>query len=184
MDLWWVSQRTAIGRMLDTNVTVQMDCNRSINGTHSSINPRQRPWQCKCVPVCILSSQSTHVIRLNAIQNIGQLVALPFCAIACDSFGRRPVLLLGAFFIMIGVVLQGAAQNSMSRFWRVQLFRHVWPKVLAGMFIAARGIIGFGLAFNITAAPLLIMELAFPTQKVCQYLGSGFPRTDLPGSTC
>lgn len=34
------------------------------------------------------------------------------------------------------------------------------------MFIAARGIIGIGLAFNITAAPILIMELAFPTQKV------------------
>jgi MFS family permease len=34
-----------------------------------------------------------------------------------------------------------------------------------GMFIAARGIIGFGLGFNITAAPILIMELAFPTQK-------------------
>jgi MFS family permease len=33
------------------------------------------------------------------------------------------------------------------------------------MFIAARGIIGFGLGFNITAAPILIMELAFPTQK-------------------
>lgn len=25
---------------------------------------------------------------LNAIQNVGQLVALPFCAIACDKFGR------------------------------------------------------------------------------------------------
>ena len=35
-----------------------------------------------------------------------------------------------------------------------------------GMFIAARGILGFGLAFNITAAPLLILELAFPTQRV------------------
>lgn len=33
------------------------------------------------------------------------------------------------------------------------------------MFIAARGILGFGLAFNITAAPLLILELAFPTQR-------------------
>jgi hypothetical protein len=37
--------------------------------------------------------------------------------------------------------------------------------VIAGMFIAARGIIGFGLAFNITAAPLLILELAYPTQR-------------------
>lgn len=33
------------------------------------------------------------------------------------------------------------------------------------MFIAARGIIGLGLAFNITAAPLLLLELAYPTQR-------------------
>lgn len=33
------------------------------------------------------------------------------------------------------------------------------------MFIAARGLLGFGLAFNITAAPLLLLELAFPTQR-------------------
>jgi MFS family permease len=38
-------------------------------------------------------------------------------------------------------------------------------KIADGMFIAARGIIGFGLGFNITAAPILIMELAFPIQK-------------------
>ncbi|KAF8862935.1 hypothetical protein BDZ45DRAFT_702752 [Acephala macrosclerotiorum] len=58
---------------------------------------------------------------LNAIQNVGQLVALPFCAIACDKFEY--------------------------------------------MFVAARGILGIGLAFNITATPLLILELAFPTQR-------------------
>lgn len=33
------------------------------------------------------------------------------------------------------------------------------------MFIAARGIIGLGLALNITAAPLLLMELAYPKQQ-------------------
>lgn len=33
------------------------------------------------------------------------------------------------------------------------------------MFIAARGILGFGLALNITAAPLLVMELAYPSQR-------------------
>lgn len=33
------------------------------------------------------------------------------------------------------------------------------------MFIAARGIIGLGLAFNITAAPLLLLELAYPKQQ-------------------
>jgi len=75
------------------------------------------------------------------------LAALPFCALACDRFGRKKTLVFGACILLIGVILQTAAQNT-------------------GMFIAARGIIGFGLAFNITAAPILIMELAFPTQKV------------------
>lgn len=37
------------------------------------------------------------------------------------------------------------------------------------MFIGARCLIGFGIAFNFTAAPLLIMETAFPTQKVRHY---------------
>ncbi|KAL5115647.1 hypothetical protein ACEQ8H_006446 [Pleosporales sp. CAS-2024a] len=83
---------------------------------------------------------------LNAIQNVGQLVALPFCAFACDYFGRKKTLVFGAALILLGTGLQGGAQNN-------------------GMFIAARGIIGFGLGFNITAAPILIMELAFPTQK-------------------
>jgi len=35
-------------------------------------------------------------------------------------------------------------------------------------FIAARGILGMGLVLNITAAPLLILELAFPIQRVCE----------------
>jgi len=47
---------------------------------------------------------------------------------------------------MGGVALQGAAQTT-------------------GMFIAARGVLGFGLAFNITAAPILLLELAYPTQR-------------------
>ncbi|KAJ5679059.1 hypothetical protein N7462_007303 [Penicillium macrosclerotiorum] len=83
---------------------------------------------------------------LNAIQNVGQLVTMPVCAISCDKFGRRPVLFVGAFILLIGVVLQAAAQN-------------------VGMFIAARGIIGMGLVLNITAAPLLLLELAFPKQQ-------------------
>ncbi|KAF4901612.1 Lactose permease [Colletotrichum viniferum] len=83
---------------------------------------------------------------LNAIQNVGQLVALPFCAWFCDRFGRKPALLFSASILLIGVALQGASQN-------------------VGMFIAARGVLGFGLALNITAAPLMIMELAYPSQR-------------------
>lgn len=53
---------------------------------------------------------------------------------------------MGAVLILVGVGLQGAAHST-------------------GMFIAARGVLGFGLAFNITAAPLLLLELAYPTQR-------------------
>lgn len=83
---------------------------------------------------------------LNAIQNVGQLVGMPFCAWICDTWGRKPALLGSAFVLIIGVALQAAAQNT-------------------AMFIAGRGIIGLGLVLNITAAPLLIMELAYPTQR-------------------
>ncbi|GKT86464.1 LOW QUALITY PROTEIN: hexose transporter [Colletotrichum tofieldiae] len=83
---------------------------------------------------------------LNAIQNVGQLIALPFCAWFCDRFGRKPALLVSASILLVGVALQGAAQN-------------------VAMFIVARGVLGFGLALNITAAPLMIMELAYPSQR-------------------
>ncbi|KAJ2993110.1 hypothetical protein NUW58_g1942 [Xylaria curta] len=81
---------------------------------------------------------------LNAIQNVGQLLSLPFCAGYCDRFGRRKALIASATIILAAVGLQGGAQNT-------------------PMFILARGLLGFGLALNITAAPLLIIELAYPS---------------------
>ncbi|KAI1461062.1 general substrate transporter [Annulohypoxylon moriforme] len=87
----------------------------------------------------------TQLGLLNAVQNIGQLLSLPFCSQFCDTFGRRRALLISAVVILVGAALQGGAVNS-------------------SMFMVARGIIGFGLALNITAAPLLIIELAYPSQ--------------------
>lgn len=114
-------------------------------------------WHCKSSAQSSLGHSKTNpsnisqnlpatLRSLNAIQNVGQLVALPFCAWFCDSFGRRPGLLTGALILLFGVALQGGAQNT-------------------AMFIAGRGLLGFGLALNITAAPLLITELADPAQR-------------------
>jgi hypothetical protein len=52
---------------------------------------------------------------LNAIQNVGQLASLPFCAFACDHFGRKKTLVFGACIILLGTGLQGGAQNSKLR---------------------------------------------------------------------
>jgi hypothetical protein len=39
-------------------------------------------------------------------------VSLPFCAFACDYFGRKKTLGFGACIILLGTGLQGGAQNS------------------------------------------------------------------------
>lgn len=82
----------------------------------------------------------------NAIQNIGSIAAIPFSPFLADGIGRRPTIMLGASLMLVGVVLQSAAQSI-------------------GMFIAARGIIGFGLQWAQMAAPMLITELAYPSHR-------------------
>jgi sugar porter (SP) family MFS transporter len=82
----------------------------------------------------------------NAIQNIGSLAAYPFAPYVADGAGRRASIFFGATIMCIATVLQTASQNF-------------------GMFIGARFLIGFGLTFAAAAAPLLVTELAYPTQR-------------------
>ncbi|WVQ82793.1 hypothetical protein IAT38_004925 [Cryptococcus sp. DSM 104549] len=82
----------------------------------------------------------------NCIQPVGQILSFPVEAWFSDKYGRRLGMFVGAFIILVGCILQGAAQNM-------------------GMFVAARGIIGFGLGINITAAPVYILETSFPTHR-------------------
>ncbi|KAB5596153.1 Lactose permease [Ceratobasidium theobromae] len=83
---------------------------------------------------------------LNAVQNLGVLVALPMAPILSDKFGRKKSLLTGAFIMLGGVALQTTSTN-------------IWH------FVGSRGMIGLGLGFATNAAPLLITELAYPTQR-------------------
>jgi len=83
---------------------------------------------------------------LNAIQNIGALAAYPFSPYVSDGLGRRPAIALGASIMIAATILQTASTS-------------------VGMFIGARFLIGFGLTFAAGAAPLLITEIAFPTQR-------------------
>ncbi|KAI0787699.1 general substrate transporter [Fomes fomentarius] len=83
---------------------------------------------------------------ISAAQVIGSILGLPFTPFAADILGRRPTLFIGAVIMLAGVALQGAAKNI-------------------HMFIGARGLLGFGLTFALTASPLLITELAYPTQR-------------------
>lgn len=92
------------------------------------------------------SPSGTTLSLFNAIQNIGTIAGLPFAPYVSDWFGRRFAIAFGCCLMLLGTALQTACQNF-------------------GMFIAARGIIGFGLSFSCLASPVLITEIAFPTHR-------------------
>jgi len=83
---------------------------------------------------------------LTAIRNIGLLAATPITPYVMDGFGRRVAIAFGAFLMIIGTAVQTASSNS-------------------SMFMGARFLFGFGLAFATSASPLLISELAYPSQR-------------------
>jgi MFS family permease len=106
----------------------------------------------------------------NAIQTIGTIVGLPFAPYVSDKLGRRAGITLGAIIMVIGTILQTAAQNMV-------------------MFIVARALIGCGCSFSAIASPVLVTELAFPSHRApltsmynsSWYLGSiiaGVSRTE------
>ncbi|KAJ3783013.1 hypothetical protein GGU10DRAFT_63065 [Lentinula aff. detonsa] len=83
---------------------------------------------------------------VNCAQNIGGLIGLPITPFASDGLGRRLTLIIGSIIMLGGVALQFSSTTMQ-------------------MFIAARVLIGFGLTFCLNAAPLLLIELCYPTQR-------------------
>lgn len=82
----------------------------------------------------------------NAAYPIGGLVAIPFISFACDGFGRRAGLALGAIICCIGAALQSGAQNL-------------------EMFVIARGVLGCGTVFLGASGAPLITEIAHPAHR-------------------
>lgn len=83
---------------------------------------------------------------INSAQFIGNLCGLPIAPFVSDIFGRRAGLFLGSLIMLAGVGLQTASAN-------------------VATLISARITIGFGLCFCSNAAPLLLIELSYPTQR-------------------
>ncbi|KAI9931214.1 hypothetical protein MW887_010875 [Aspergillus wentii] len=77
---------------------------------------------------------------LSAIMSLGSLAALPVVPYAADMLGRRMSILIGCSIMILGVILQSISANF-------------------GMFLAARFLIGFGVAIAHGASPLLVTEL-------------------------
>ncbi|KAH8902027.1 MFS general substrate transporter [Coniochaeta sp. PMI_546] len=83
---------------------------------------------------------------VNSVYPLGKVVGLFVVTYICDKYGRRLPLYIG-FAGGIGfALLQGFAQNFT-------------------MFVTARAFLGFFTSFMSQASPILITELAYPTQR-------------------
>ncbi|KAJ5620926.1 hypothetical protein N7510_004910 [Penicillium lagena] len=82
----------------------------------------------------------------NGTQGLGGVVSQFFLWWLVEKIGRRYTIIIGSVIIIVGVFLQSFAQGL-------------------PMFAAARGIIGLGLSFEYTAAPMLVTELAHPQHR-------------------
>lgn len=78
--------------------------------------------------------------------SVGSIVALPITPYIADGLGRRAGVITGCVIMVIGVVLQSVGVNIQ-------------------MFIAARFLIGFGIAIAHGSAPMLIAELVHPQHR-------------------
>lgn len=76
----------------------------------------------------------------------GVLISILVSSQLCDRFGRRYPIFGGSLIIILGSIIQTAAQNY-------------------GMFVAARFMVGFGLGIVSVAAPPLLSEVAYPTHR-------------------
>jgi MFS family permease len=73
--------------------------------------------------------------------SVGALTGLLILPFMLDRFGRKPCLVFGSMFMLLGVALQSGSINF-------------------SMFVGARYILGFGDIIVICTAPMLITEIA------------------------
>ncbi|KAG1739285.1 hypothetical protein EDB19DRAFT_1828861 [Suillus lakei] len=100
-------------------------------------------YWCMLIGTC---SSASKLGLLNAIQTIGALSAYTFAPYMADGMGRRFPIIFGASLMTAGIVVQTDSHS-------------------VDMFIGARFLIGFGQTFAAAAAPLLVVELAYPSHR-------------------
>lgn len=86
---------------------------------------------------------------LGAVANgmlYGNLLAFLITSWVCDRFGRVKAISGGSVVVFIGIIVESTSINL-------------------AMLLVGRFILGFGLAFAITSAPLLIAETAYPSHR-------------------
>ena len=107
----------------------------------SSINA-MKPWHDQFH----VAMQGGGIGIIFAIYTIGSTIGALFAAEASDRFGRRFGMFTGSIFIVIGAVLETSASRT-------------------GQFMGGRFLVGFGVSLANTAAPIYLVETAYPSWR-------------------
>lgn len=83
---------------------------------------------------------------INAAQNFGCFIILPFCAWLTDKLGRKITLSCGLFGVIVATIIQATVRNL-------------------AQLIASRFILGAAGMLAVQPAPLLIAELSYPAYR-------------------
>ncbi|KAJ3528488.1 hypothetical protein NM208_g10175 [Fusarium decemcellulare] len=83
---------------------------------------------------------------MNSVYPLGKVVSLFVVSYVCDRWGRKLPMLIGLVTCIAFAILQGLSQNLHS-------------------FIVARALLGFFTSFLSQPSPIIITELAYPTQR-------------------
>ena len=92
--------------------------------------------------------QGASIGLTTAIYTVGNVVGSLFAGIASDVFGRRFGMFAGSSFIVLGTIVQATP--------------------VAGnltQFMGGRFLVGFGVPLAVTAAPIYLVEMAYPTWR-------------------
>jgi MFS family permease len=83
---------------------------------------------------------------MNSVYPLGKVLALVLVTYVSDRFGRKLPLIVGLITCIGFAILQGMAQNLHT-------------------FVLARALLGFFTSFLGQPSPIIITELAYPTQR-------------------
>ncbi|QGI78509.1 unnamed protein product [Fusarium fujikuroi] len=90
--------------------------------------------------------QGSSIGAVFALYSVGNILGCLVAAPAADTFGRKFGMMTGSVFVIIGTVIQAAAQN-------------------VGTFMAGRLFLGFGCTIAVTASPIYLVEMAYPSWR-------------------
>jgi len=89
------------------------------------------------------------IAYIQAMYQIGGVVALPFVGPALDTWGRRPGMFIGCFIIVVGTIIQGTTSKTGS----------------LGQYLGGRFLLGFGISIAASAGPAYVVEVAHPAYR-------------------